>query len=259
MRPYSYHIISVNWQKGIVYNSTGFFIEKKNRLFFVTAAHAVSGWNSMQGNQNPDQPDFAEIILSRKIDNKLGFFNIDLKPFKVQFAGKQLTDHVDVAVIEIDPLLKEKYQIHGIEKFLGTAELLTDQMFSICGYKNSYPKGIGFIHVIEAPGDEASMEFTKKIDINDNFYEAKTVTNVISPGFSGAPVFSISNDVVHFNGVCIGGELGSNLQPKLLVARPEAVNKLIDERIKQKPVIVNPIVSEFFSWAVQNGYENKVR
>jgi hypothetical protein len=253
----SYHLIAINWNKRIVYNSTGFFIKRDNRLFFITASHTLTGWNAMQLVSDFNYPDEIGIIFHRNADDKIEPFGIDLKPFKANQKYIKINDNADIAIIEMDVALKEKFKINSIEKYLGDGNWDDNHKISIFGFTKDYPPGTNLRNIIK---DNSQTGYVKHIEGNSTKginYETQVVDGIVTAGSSGSPVFSILNgcNSAMFNGVCVGGEPGSPRFPKLLIVKPEYINKAITELLSKKPLPIPEFTSCLLEWIKMDGLE----
>lgn len=251
---YSYHLIAVDWKGGIVYNSTGFFVKKPGRLFFITARHALTGWNAMQSVQTANYPDENEIILRIKNTDQIEPYNIDLRLYKKDASKININSDADIAIIELDITLEKKYKIYSIEEFILPEKKNNNDMMKIYGFTNSHPPGTHLREIIKDKPKEGSLQYLNPLKSNDSVYfEALTVEGIVTQGFSGSPVFSISGSTIYFNGVCIGGEPGNLKTPKLLIANAESISDIIEQKLSQNTKQDTEFPSTLKKWIAING------
>jgi hypothetical protein len=253
LNEFSYHLIAINWVKGIVNNSTGFFIRRENRLFFVTASHALTGWNAMQLTNDTDYPDEASIILRRKADNQIEPLGINLKPFKTNHKEITVGTDADIGIIEFSDDVQKKYKINSIEGYLGEGAFDNKLDLSVSGFINTYPPGTHLRNVIKDDSKTGILKHFTGNATNEINYEAQTVSGVVTPGFSGAPVFAISPKGTKFNGVCIGGDPGTPQFPKLIIVKPNILFDAIKTLLAKKSSPISKSKSYLIEWIKLNG------
>lgn len=258
LEKYSYHLIGVEWNQNTVINATGFFIKKNNRLFLITASHAITGWNGLQQINDSNHPDEMEIIFQRIGSDEIEPFNIDLRPFKSRSKKINVEIEPDITIIELDIALTEKFTIHSIEDLMMTKELNVIDSMKIFGYTNSHPPKTHLIDIINDHCKEGSIKYltTSKLKESIN-YEAQTLNGSVTQGSSGAPVFTIStkDHSIKFNGICIAGEPGNNKYPQLLILKPEVIVNSIQRLLIAEPNINKGIPSTLKNWIILNGLE----
>lgn len=254
LEKYSYHLIAIDWKGGTIYNATGFFIKKSDRLFFITASHALTGWNAMQLIQTANYPDENEIILQIKSSDQIEPYNIDLRPYKKDSSQISITEAADIAIIEFNSSLEQKYKIYSLEEFIKLDKKSNNDTMKIYGYTNSYLPGTHLREVIKDKPKEGTLAYINPLKSNDSIYfEVQTVAGIVTQGFSGAPIFSISGNTTYFNGVCVGGEPGNLKTPKLLIVNAKTISGIIKEKLSQSTKPNADFPSTLKNWISLNG------
>jgi len=236
MNQFSYHLVGFRWDQNQVQNATCFFVRMNERLFLVTTYHGVTGWNGLQKVLDANYHDELDIILTAKATGMPAPVTLDLKPLKANLKKIDVSSTPDLAILEVDPALPDTYNIHSIEAHIGR-NAITNETMQIHGYRSVYPAGSNLRSVVEDITLSAEVEFISYMGIN---YEVQTFNGTATPGFSGAPVFAWSDElgIVQFNGMCIAGEPGNKMQPKLLILQPQSIIAELEKTAKHS-VITN--------------------
>jgi hypothetical protein len=214
--------------------ATGFFARYQQRLFFITAAHCLTGWDPVAFKPIENFPDTIFIRLSND-SSKLSFLPLPVAAIKKSSKPFHQLEKPDVVVVEIKN--GKKYNVFSVEDFF-VEEVPCEfaKKVLVTGY----------------PGEEKSNDYMKArqqpttlFTLLDNTYciypyrpEAKAYdrlhyftsfkeNDVSESGLSGSPAYILTkNETIVFGGIYIGGMRAGSGQG--MIVRPEyVINKIM--------------------------------
>jgi hypothetical protein len=224
--------------------ASGFFIRKKNKLFFVGSYHVFMGVDTYCKKMIPEsrRAEILGIEYFDKSDDTFKYYYIDIKELNINSQVISLNEYPDAYVFEIkDPLPKEM-NIYSVEKMISKKRntKATFQYSIVYGYYYPY-SGISFIKPITDymrptlyKGTIASNDECK--DILPNIDSLNIRLNTFNKwGASGAPVFFKykykSKEWFEFAGVQAAGN--ESVDCSVAVRKQEIIN-LIASKNKRK-------------------------
>ena len=213
--------------------ATGSFVRYQQRLFFVTAAHCLTGWDPFAMKPIENFPDTIFIRLSNDT-SQLRYLPLPVAGFKKATRPFNLFEAPDVFVVEIKNA--KKYKVNSIEKFFEEevpCEKATEVV--VAGYPNEEDSS-DYYKVRQQP-------FTLGSDVDDTYciypympdiklydrlhYYTSFKDNITSSGLSGAPVYLITDDAtIVFGGIYIGG-LYERSGKGMIVRAEYVINKIL--------------------------------
>lgn len=231
---YSY-LIQTN-EKGRKSQATGFFARYQQRLFFITAAHCITGWDPFTFKAINNFPDTVSIRLSNDT-SKLIYLRLPISGIKKASKPFREYESPDVYVIEIKE--PKKYRVFSVEQFF-TKEMKCDVAKKV--FVTGYPHAEGYNDYLcdrQQPFTSSATlgqaycvySFRPEAKSYDKFnYFTHFKEGAIGPGLSGAPAYLLTEDKqIVFGGIYIGGDL--NAIRTGMVVRPEYVINKIMSRI----------------------------
>lgn len=219
--------------------ATGFFARYQNRLFFVTAAHCVTGWDPFRFRRVDNSPDTLHIRLSNDTA-KLRYLPLPVANIKATAQPFREYESPDVYVVEIGNA--RAYPVLSVEKYFNE-RVRCDKIASLWVF--GFPlRGDGNDYLLDRqqpftasalPGEAYCVyvfrpEARRPDPLN---YFAYLKDGVAGPGLSGAPVFLLTDEKrIAFGGLYIGG--ADNGLRTGMVVRPEYVMEKIALKVKEK-------------------------
>ncbi|HVF96683.1 MAG TPA: hypothetical protein VM871_05155 [Flavisolibacter sp.] len=210
--------------------ATGFFVRYQHRLFFITAAHCLTGWDPFRFRSIENAPDTVYIRLSNDT-SKLKYMPLPLADVKKTARPFREYEAPDVCVIEIkDP---KKYNVNSVEQFF--EEIRCDKARTI--YVFGYPRGDGyndyfrdrqqpFASTATLREEYCVYAFRPETRVHDAVNYYTYMKDGTGPGLSGAPAYILTeNKHITFGGIYIGG--GDQVVRTGMVVRPEHVIRTI--------------------------------
>lgn len=229
----------VQTKVGCKTQATGFFVRYQHRLFFVTAAHCITGWDPFRFQKIEDFPDTVFIRTSNDT-GKLHYLALPVAGIKQTTQPFREYEKPDVCVVEVrNP---SAYPVYSVEKYFGEqVPCETAKTIYFYGYPKSdssteylidrqQPAGctgpLGDAYCLYPFRPEA-----KRPDELNYFTELETAIN--GPGLSGAPAYLLTESKhIVFGGVFIGG--GDKALRTGMVVRPEYVIDKIVAKIASR-------------------------
>ncbi|MDQ6609030.1 MAG: hypothetical protein M3Y85_04335 [Bacteroidota bacterium] len=223
---YSY-LVQTN-EKGLKSQATGFFVRHQNRLFFITAAHCLTGWDPFRFKQIENFPDTVFIRLSNDTSH-LKYLPLPISGIKKTAKRFREYESPDVYVVEIKEA--KKYRVFSVEQFFD-AKLQCDLARTV--FVSGYPNADGYNDYFRDRQQPFTLADTlgeayciyafrpevKLYDAVNYFTHFKDGTT--GPGLSGAPAYLLTEDkTIVFGGIYIGGD-ASAIRTGMIV-RPEYV------------------------------------
>lgn len=230
---YSYLIQTNN--KESKSQATGFFVRHRQRLFFITAAHCLTGWDPFGFRRIENCPDTVFIRLSNDT-SQVKFLPLPVLHIKEAAKPFHAYEYPDVSVVEIKDA--KKYPVFSIEKFFEEVQCDLAKVVWVYGYPNPENSNDYLrdrqqpFNTIAALGQAYCVHiFLPDVKLNDpvNYY---TYVNdgAAGPGLSGAPAYLMTEDnKIVFGGMYIGGT--ADPIKTAIVVRPEYVIDKIMARI----------------------------
>ncbi len=222
---YSYLIQT---KAGCKAQATGFFARYQHRLFFITAAHCITGWDPFRFQKIDGFPDTVFIRTSNDT-SKLRFLALPVAGIKQATQPFREYDRPDVCVIEIKN--PSAYPVYSVEKYFGEqVRCETAKRFYLYGY----PKSDGYSEYLTdrqqpagcaGPLGEAYCLYpfrpeARRPDELNYFMQMEGMPT--GSGLSGSPAYLLTeNKHIVFGGVFIGG--GDKALRTGMVVRPEYV------------------------------------
>lgn len=217
--------------------ATGFFVRHERRLFFITAAHCLTGWDPFQFRQIENTPDTVYIRLSNDT-SKLKYMPLPLADIRKTARPFREYESPDVCVVEIkDP---KKYKVNSVEQFF--EEIQCDKARTI--YVFGFPHANGYDDYFR----DRQQPFTSTATLREEYcvyayrpeLKATDALNYYTyikdgtgPGLAGSPTYIFTdNKHITFGGIYIGG--GDDVVRTGLVVRPEHVISMIVSRIENR-------------------------
>lgn len=231
---YSYLVQTNNKQSKS--QATGFFVRYRHRLFFITAAHCLTGWDPFGFKQIENFPDTVFIRLSNDT-SKLKFLPLPVLRIKKTAKPFHVYENPDVYVVEIKEA--KKYRVFSIEQFF-EGEVQCDLAKTVWLYGYPDPENCNDyfrdrqqpFNTISTLGQAYCVHlFLPEAKINDpvNYY-TYIKDGAAGPGLSGAPAYLMTeNNKIVFGGLYIGGT--DEPVKTAIVVRPEYVIDKIIARI----------------------------
>jgi hypothetical protein len=228
---YSY-LVQIDKQCGKTH-ATGFFARYKERLFFITAAHCLTGWDPFNFKQIENFPDTVFIRLSNDTGN-VTFLPLPISGIKKATKPFRGYESPDVYVVEIKDA--KKYSVFSVEEFF-EEEVQCDLAKTV--YVSGYPYAAGETDylrqrqqpfTLSTPLGEAYCiyAFRPGVKVYDPLhYFTSFKDGATGPGLSGAPAYLLTeNSTIVFGGIYIGGT--TDVSGKGMIVRPEYVlNKIM--------------------------------
>jgi hypothetical protein len=231
---YSY-LVQTN-EKGLKSQATGFFVRYKHRLFFITAAHFLTGWDPIRFKPIENFPDTVFIRLSNDTSN-LKYLPLLISGIKKTAKPLPEYESADVYVVEIKEA--KKYPVFSVEQFFDE-EMQCELARKV--FVSGYPHAEGYNDYLrdrQQPFTSANTldqaycidSFRPEANLYDPLhYFTHFKDNVTGPGLSGAPAYLLTEDkTIVFGGIYIGGE--SKAIRSGMIVRPEYVKSKIMAKI----------------------------
>ena len=233
MRRYSY-LIQAKTQ-GSKLQATGFFARYQNRLFFVTAAHCITGWDPFTFKRIESFPDTLFIRMTNDT-SKLHYLPLPVADIKRNTQPFHEYETPDVYVVEIKN--PKRYPVNSVEKYFKErprCETITDIWVSGYPPKDGYDQyladrqqpftstavlGKAYCYYPFCPGARRPDELN---------YTAQLKEAATNPGFAGAPVYLLTENMhIVFGGLYIGGS-DKSLRSGMVVRPEYVIDKIIAE------------------------------
>jgi len=221
--------------------ATGFFARYQHRLFFVTAAHCITGWDPFQFRKIDNFPDTLFIRTSNDT-SRLHYLPLPVADIKRSAQPFHDYEAPDVFVVEIKN--PKNYPVYSVEKYFGErVRCETAKTIWVFGY----PRNAGYNDYYSdrqqpfsctALLGEAYCFYpfrpeTRRPDQLNYFTSFKD--SITGPGLSGAPAYILTqNKHIVFGGLYIGG--GDKALRNGMVVRPEYVIDKITAEINGRTV-----------------------
>ena len=231
---YSY-LVQSN-EKGLKSQATGFFARYQRRLFFITAAHCLTGWDPFNFRRIENFPDTVFIRLSNDT-SKLEYLRLPVATIKKSAKPFREYESPDVCVVEIKDA--KKYSVFSVEQFF-TKDLQCDlaRTVFISGYSHKKDDTEYFrdrqqpLTSSTALGQSYCVySFRPEAKVYDPLnYFTSFNDSATGPGLSGAPAYLLTEDKnLVFGGIYIGGASkgirgGMILRPEYVIKKIAAKN-----------------------------------
>ncbi len=220
-------------REGIKSQATGCFVRHEGRLFFISTAHLLTGFDPVQFRAIDNYPDTVFIRLSNDT-SKLQFLPLPILSMKRKSKPFHEYESPDVYVVEIKDA--KKYSVYSIESFFDE-ELRCEQAKTVLvyGYSNGQ-EGNDYLRDRQQTSNSRSAltqeyclhVFLPNVKLNDavNYY-TYLKSGDAGTGLSGAPAYLLTQDnTIVFGGLYIGGL--SDPSKTGIVVRPEyVINKVL--------------------------------
>ena len=215
--------------------ATGFFVRYDKRLFFVTAAHCLTGWDPVSLKNIDGFPDTIYIRLSNDT-SKFSYLPLPVNGIKKTAKAFRDSETPDVVVVEIKN--PRKYSVFSIEDYFEEdVPCEVAKKVLVSGYTNEgrddYFRLRQQPSVLTSSLDNTYCYYPYRPDLKlyDRLhYFAKLGEKQTMAGLSGAPVYIITgNQSIVFGGLYIGGAQDEATAAKII--RPEYVINKIKARI----------------------------
>lgn len=213
-----------------------FFVEKNNKIFFITAAHVNKPWNPIERKMYYDIPDTFYIKFLNKNTKKPEWYIFNNKGAKSDTAKYTIYDYSDLFIAEVS--IPKYYEINTVNKYLKWEDSLSyakqSRAFAY-GYSDSESKTHAEM-LYESPllftGKISSISpgiisATNEIKFNRLNYTVSIINDDIMDlkGLSGAPIFlKAPNSQITF-----GGLIFARTKDQVCVIRPEFIFKRLLE------------------------------
>jgi hypothetical protein len=215
--------------------ATGFFARYQRRLFFVTAAHCITGWDPFQFKKMENFPDTLFIRTSNDT-GKLSYLSLPVADIKRSTQPFHDYETPDVYVIETKN--PKKYPVYSVEKYFGE-RVRCETIKSI--WISGYPHNEGYSDYLP----DRQQPFTCNAELGDAYcyypfraeakrpdplnYIASLQEGAAAPGFCGAPAYLFTqNKHIVFGGLYIGSG-GKALQSGMVVRPEYVIDKIVAE------------------------------
>ncbi len=231
---YSY-LVQTN-DKGLKSQATGFFARYRDRLFFITAAHCLTGWDPFTFQRIENYPDTVFIRLSNDTSN-VKYLPLPIAGIKKTSKPFREYESPDVYVVEIKD--SKKYSVFSVEQYF-EEEVQCDLARTV--FVTGYPHAKGstdYLRDRQQPCTSAETldpsycidSFRPEINLFDQLnYFTNFKDSVTGPGLSGAPAYLLTeHKTIVFGGIYIGGTIKA-IRTGMIV-RPEYVKSKIRAKI----------------------------
>jgi hypothetical protein len=233
---YSY-LVQTN-DKGLRSQATGFFVRYQHRLFFITAAHCLTGWDPFMFKKIENFPDTVFIRLSNDT-SQLNYLSLPIAGIKKAAKPFREYESPDVHVVEIKDA--KKYAVFSVEQYFEEevkCELARTVLVS------GYPHAEGYNDYLRdrqqpftsagALGDAYCIySFRPEVKQYDPLNYFTKLNDATGPGLSGAPAYILTEDqTIVFGGIYIGGAAKATRTG--MIVRPEYVMSKIKAKIFDK-------------------------
>lgn len=223
-------------ENGASSQATGCFVRYKGRLFFLTAAHCLTGWDPFQFKQIENAPDTVYIRLSNDT-SKLKFLPLPVAAIKKATKPFREYESPDVYVVEIKEA--KKYPVYSVEQFFDDVRCDKAKTITVLGYPhndavNDYLRDRQQPLSSTAALQEALCLYTFRPEVrkHDELNYYASIKDASRPGLSGAPAYILTEDKrILFGGIYIGGDDGLRTG---MVVRPEYVIAKVMSKIQNK-------------------------
>jgi hypothetical protein len=231
---YSY-LVQTN-ENGVKSQATGFFVRHQHRLFFITAAHCLTGWDPFRFKPIENFPDTVFIRMSNDT-SKLKYFPLPIAGIKKAAKPFREYETPDVYVVEIkDP---RKYPVFSVEQFFREeVECDLARTVFVSGYPHAESHS-DYLRDRQQPFTAAATlgeaycvySFRPEVKVYDPLnYFTYFKDGTTGPGLSGAPAYILTEDkTIVFGGIYIGGDARAIRSG--MVVRPEYVKNKIMAKI----------------------------
>lgn len=213
--------------------ATGFFVRHQQRLFFVTAAHCLTGWDPFSFRRVEDFPDTVFIRMTNDT-SRLRFLSLPVAGIKQKTLPFREYESPDVLVVEIrNP---KAYKVHTVEKYFGE-RIKCENVKSI--WVSGYPRKedcTAYLADRQLPSTASGAlgeaycyyPFRPEAKRPDELNYVASLEGSCA-GLAGAPAYILTNEKrIAFGGLYIGGA-DKGLRTGMVV-RPEYVlDKIMSE------------------------------
>jgi hypothetical protein len=214
--------------------ATGFFARHQQRLFFVTAAHCVTGWNPFEAQKVENFPDTIFIRMSNDTSH-VQFLPMPVAGIKQRAKPFREYESPDVYVIEIKN--PKAYPVYSVEKYFEEqVRCETAKSIWVSGYPYQKESRDYFIDRQQPLTSSASLgeayclyPFRPEAKRPDELNYFATLDGVACAGLAGSPAYLLTDDKrIVFGGIYIGG--ADKALRTGMVVRPEyVVDKIISQ------------------------------
>ena len=210
LKKYSYLVSGIiNDHSAVI--GTGFFIKKNASVYFITAAHVVTGWNALEKKWNKDDPDTFFVKLTDKATGEDVLCSIDVSASKKRLVPFSIWDKPDIFIYKIKK--PSSYIINSIENLIVDSPAnYVNEINKVFGYGfasythfSDFHSLINFVPtVIDASTvmKYDSIPNSRKNGLPDSMHFMIAPTfpweNNFGNGASGAPIFIYSEKLERF-------------------------------------------------------------
>jgi len=234
LKKYSYFIYGGDTNS--IESGTCFFYREKNKLYLVTAAHTITGYDPIENRTVDNWPTTFYIRLFRSGETNFEFISFDVSAILKSYTKTPFWDAPDLIILNATNLLKN-HKIYSIETFIINYPSKIDISHSeIFGFPvndsvNDFDK---YIRLPASKLEAAtSYNFYKKIGwesygnkIDTLNYRIDNLNRLAKGGFSGSPVFLqiAQHPKIIFGGMTVSK---TNEDQSVCVLRPQNIIKAI--------------------------------
>jgi hypothetical protein len=214
--------------------ATGFFVRYQQRLFFITAAHCLTGWDPVAMKPIENFPDTIFIRLSNDT-SQLTYLPLPVRGFKKTVKPFNQFETPDVFVVEIKNA--KKYKVNTIETFFDEevpCEKATKLVVS--GFPKVKLDSSDYMRMRQQPFTlSASVDATyciypyrPDVKLYDRLhYYTSFDDKTTGKGLSGAPVYvETDNETIVFGGIFIG-DMQQGSGRSMIVRSEYVINKIM--------------------------------
>lgn len=218
---------------GTKLQATGFFARYQQRLFFITAAHCITGWDPFQFKKIDGFPDTLFIRTSNDT-GRLHYLSLPVADIKRSTQPFHDYEVPDVYVIEIKN--PKRYPVYSVEKYFNErprCESIKSIWVSGYSHKEDYNEYFTDrqqpLTVTAILGDAYCFyPFRPEAKRPDQLNYVTQFDDNGAKGLSGAPAYLLTeNKHIVFGGLYIGG--GNGLRTGMVVRPEYVIDKIISE------------------------------
>jgi len=214
--------------------ATGFFARYQQRLFFISAAHCLTGWDPVAFKPIENFPDTIFIRLSNDTSN-VSFLPLPVAGIKKKTKLFHQLEAPDVVVVEIKN--GKKYKVNSVENFFEEevpCEFASKVLVSGYPYdkeSDDYLKMRQQPLTLGTTVDNTYCIYPYRPDVKLydrlHYFTSFKEDEVYGSGLSGAPAYLLTkNETIVFGGIFIGGLRTGSGQG--MIVRPEyVINKIM--------------------------------
>ncbi|RYZ25785.1 MAG: hypothetical protein EOO10_17360 [Chitinophagaceae bacterium] len=217
--------------------ATGFFARYQQRLFFISAAHCLTGWDPVEFRPIENFPDTIFIRLSNDTSN-VSFLPLPVAGIKKKAKPFHQLEAPDVVVVEIKN--GKKYKVNSVEAFFTEevpCEFASKVLVSGYPYEN---ESDDYLKVRQQPltmgtsldNTYCIYPYRPDVKLYDrlHYFTSFKEADISASGLSGAPAYLLTkNETIVFGGIFIGGV--NTRSGRGMIVRPEYVINKIMARI----------------------------